>query len=394
MAKSTHSDETWFSLLTAPATGAIAVTIVVGPQAASTLTRHFTSNSGRSLMSAREGQLYYGRWSSIHDEGLAAAGEDLIICRVGQDVFEIHSHSGNFARQVLHSDLLQSKLVSVGPDEALRRLATNRWQADAQWALTQTITQTGSRLLSSQLQAWETFPDRLISQLEQKRWIEVRAEIDTMVHWATFANRLIEPPWVVLCGPPNAGKSTLINRLLGFDRAIVHEQPGTTRDVLTQVAAVDGWPIQLTDTAGLRSTTDPLESVGIQQAQHAIHRAAIVVYVVDGAKSIDGSHIETLPRVPDLVVVNKCDLIDERDSSDTVAFFQTAWGNGHAELPILTASALTGHGIESITTTIANLLVPQLPPPGVLLCASPSAIQRLQTLQSALLAEDTQLSIA
>ena len=86
-------------------------------------------------------------------------------------------------------------------------------------------------------------------------------------------------------GAPNVGKSSLINALAGYERAIVSAMPGTTRDVVTVTTAIDGWPVQLSDTAGFRDTQDELESAGIELATLALSRAEVVMYVHDAAEA-------------------------------------------------------------------------------------------------------------
>ena len=92
---------------------------------------------------------------------------------------------------------------------------------------------------------------------------------------------------VVLSGPPNAGKSSLFNALAGAARAIVHDQPGTTRDLLTETIDLDGVPITLVDTAGLRDAGDVVEAEGVARARQAREVAALTVLVLDG--SIDAN---------------------------------------------------------------------------------------------------------
>ena len=89
---------------------------------------------------------------------------------------------------------------------------------------------------------------------------------------------------MVIAGPPNVGKSSLINALLGFQRAIVFDLPGTTRDVVTAVTALDGWPVELSDTAGLRSSDDPLELAGIEQAHRQAAAADCLLLVFDASQ--------------------------------------------------------------------------------------------------------------
>src|SRR5262249_6167144 len=129
---------------------------------------------------------------------------------------------------------------------------------------------------------------------------------------------------VAIVGPPNAGKSTLMNALLGRDRAIVHPAPGTTRDTLEESVNVGGVPFVFVDTAGLRETEDAVEAAGVERARTAAKGADVVLLVLDGSAAIPAE----LPGA-DLVVTNKSDLPG-------------------AAGPGLHISALTGGGLEEL----------------------------------------------
>jgi tRNA modification GTPase len=115
---------------------------------------------------------------------------------------------------------------------------------------------------------------------------------------------------VVIAGRPNAGKSSLLNRLVGDDIAIVTPTPGTTRDLLRQQLNIDGLPLNLIDTAGLRSARDPAEEEGIRRARSEMQRADRILYVIDASveESSPGRALEELPNVPVTLVFNKIDL--------------------------------------------------------------------------------------
>lgn len=115
---------------------------------------------------------------------------------------------------------------------------------------------------------------------------------------------------VVLAGEPNAGKSSLLNALAQKDAAIVTDIPGTTRDILREKINLDGVPLHIADTAGLRKTLDIIEQEGIKRAQQEIENADIVLWVVDSSKDQDFSWIEAIPKEKLIVVYNKIDLND------------------------------------------------------------------------------------
>ncbi len=112
----------------------------------------------------------------------------------------------------------------------------------------------------------------------------------------------------MLCGAPNAGKSSLLNRLLGFERAIVSAIPGTTRDTIEEFASLHGLPFRITDTAGLRETDDVIEREGVERARRAIESADVIVRVIDATEHYDLAETEN-----ELVVLNKVDLLASRD---------------------------------------------------------------------------------
>jgi tRNA modification GTPase len=116
---------------------------------------------------------------------------------------------------------------------------------------------------------------------------------------------------VVIAGRPNVGKSTLLNALLGIDKAIVTHIPGTTRDVIEDQIVINGYPVSLVDTAGLRETDCEIEKEGIRRARGAMQRADIVIYMLDATRTLeddDVHEISAIPRDRAIIVVNKTDL--------------------------------------------------------------------------------------
>ncbi len=172
-----------------------------------------------------------------------------------------------------------------------------------------------------------------------------------MLAWSNFGRRLINPWQIVLVGKTNAGKSSLLNALLGYQRSLVDHAAGTTRDVLTAVTAVAGWPVELADTAGSRAAASALESEGISRAALCVASADLVLVVSDVSTAWseeDDQWVRIAPHAP-IIVHNKCDLVASvpPDRPTGVA-----------------TSALTAVGLSELLEVVAKRLVPNSPPPG------------------------------
>jgi len=153
----------------------------------------------------------------------------------------------------------------------------------------------------------------------------------------------------VIAGRPNAGKSSLLNRLLDLDRAIVTEIPGTTRDLIEEVITLGGIMVRLSDTAGLRPARDRLEELGIQRTRERLAQADLVLYLLDGSAPLsreDREALEELAGRRALAVINKVDLPLALQETDLL---------GATSLPLVQISALTGQGIEALKQAMVDL---------------------------------------
>ncbi len=158
---------------------------------------------------------------------------------------------------------------------------------------------------------------------------------------------------LAIVGRPNAGKSSLFNRLVERDRAIVTATPGTTRDLVTERISLDGIPLELVDTAGLREAFEEVEQLGIARSREALADAALVLVVLDATQPLNEEERSLLAAVegrPALVAINKSDLAGERWSRER--FFRMPESAGIAALP---TSALTGEGIAALRERILAL---------------------------------------
>jgi tRNA modification GTPase len=237
------------------------------------------------------------------------------------------------------------------------------------------------------LDQWAGALSREVAHIERVLTVGEREQSSERLHallrWSTLGLHLTLPWRVVLAGRPNVGKSSLINALLGYQRSIVFDQPGTTRDVVTAPAALDGWPVELTDTAGLRaadhglepSPADELEAAGIAKVLDQVAAADQLVLVVDATQAPD-SDIDAMLRhwSNALVVLNKSDLLTADQATDA----------GDLSLrSALRTSAITGDGVEALGKQIAARLVPDAPPPGA---AVPFTQRQEELLRAALAA--------
>jgi len=152
---------------------------------------------------------------------------------------------------------------------------------------------------------------------------------------------------LVIAGKPNVGKSSLFNRLVQADRAIVTDIPGTTRDILTESASLDGIPLKVFDTAGVRETRDEVEKIGVARALETVAEADLLLFVVDASRRLDDADRaawQTVRNHPHLVVANKADLGLSHDSDLD-------------GLRPIHVSARTGQGLDQLRQAIRDFLV-------------------------------------
>src|SRR6202034_4356234 len=172
--------------------------------------------------------------------------------------------------------------------------------------------------LRTYVEAAIDFPDEEIDFLTDRelsgRFAAVRAQFDGVLASAQQGRLLREGMTVVIAGRPNAGKSSLLNRLAGQEAAIVTATPGTTRDLLRERIVLDGIPLHVLDTAGLRSAADAIEAEGIRRARAAMALADRILFAIDAAADPDAAgYLEERaalpPKVPVTLVFNKIDLL-------------------------------------------------------------------------------------
>lgn len=297
----------------------------------------------------------------------------------GEDVVELQGHGGPIVMELLLQTVLEAGARLALPGEFSERAFVNGKldlaQAEAiadlisaasvgaargaARALTgefsRRVTGIGDRLVELRVlvEATVDFPEEEIDVIADhdvaSRLGAITSQIDALLVDCQQGQLLAEGVNVVLSGPPNVGKSSLLNALIGQDRAIVTDIPGTTRDVIEADLVIDGMPVRLVDTAGLRESDDPVEMAGIERARSRRATADLVLDIVDAREVSEVSVADPRPETGSatvLVVANKSDLVS-------------------GELPdVLAVSAVTGDGLSALRDQI-GLLVGKQPGDGV-----------------------------
>ena len=351
----------------APGQGGIAVIRVSGPVA---------EDVGRSIVQVPGRQ----DWEShrvVYGHVLDATGQRrldevlLLLMRrprsfTGEDVVEIHCHGGVMAvqrvlervleqpgvRRALPGEFSQRAVLNGRLDltraEAVSELVAARSRRAADLAIAgldggihAQITALRERLLDqlTELEARVDFEEDLPALDGEALLLElqaIRQELQQLVRDGERGDALRSGLRVALVGRPNVGKSSLLNRLSRRERAIVTELPGTTRDLLESEIVLEGVPITLLDTAGIRATQDVVEQMGIARSEQALASADLVLLVIDaqqGWTPADRALLERIPpAVPRLVVANKQDLLRTEAPAEADVLLSAISGAGEDQL--------------------------------------------------------------
>ncbi len=296
----------------------------------------------------------------------------------GEDIIELHGHGGIVVSRMLLARALEMGARLAEPGEFTRRAFLNDKldlaQAEAVADLIDASTESAARSAMRSLQgefsrriealvaqlvelrmlveATLDFPEEDIDPIDRsnarERLATLRASLQETLAMGRQGSLLRSGMHVVLVGRPNVGKSSLVNRLAGEEVAIVTPIPGTTRDAIRQTVALDGVPVHLIDTAGLRESTDVVETLGIARTWAEIEKADIAVMIVDARVGVIDADRETLEKLPvrlrRVIVHNKADL-----SNSTCGRSDDALGIR------IVLSALTGAGVPILREVLLEI---------------------------------------
>ena len=362
-------------------TGGVGIIRISGKNATEIADRIFVSVNGKKLSSSKGYRAYFGR---IFDGETAV---DEVVCLVfraphsytGEDVVEINCHGGVVLLKKILRLVLQNGAQAAAPGEFTKRAFLNgrldlseaesvmtlisaqgEQGANAAFnqlegSLSRKIEKINSSLLSlaAHIAAWVDYPDDEIEELGNNELYSTiyNAHLELCALLSNFDSGMAVTNGVdaAIVGKPNVGKSTLMNLLTGYDRSIVTEIEGTTRDVVEETVNLNGCILRISDTAGMRETGDIVEKLGVERSRKKLERAAIVFAVFDLSKPISDEDKELIDECKDknvIPIVNKTDLEPRLD----VDYIKNKLGSP------LFISAKSGDGYNELCDRVAELM--------------------------------------
>jgi len=409
------------AIATAPATGAIGVVRLSGRLAVDVFTKMFQP-AGKQHGNFESHRMYYGRI-------INAAGDtvdEVMACFMRaprsftrEDVVEIYGHGGIFVLRAVLDTAIACGARLAEPGEFTKRaflngrinLAEAEAVMDIIHAHSESARRAGLRQLGGGLsRRIEGLQDKILTWIAHielsidypeheeeaqnakeilSQGHQVIAEMEALKATANVGRILREGVKTAIIGRPNVGKSTLLNAMLSEDRAIVHETAGTTRDVLTEQVVAGDVHLVLMDTAGIRSTADPIEQIGVEKSLAVADAAELVLYVIDGQAgfpqnySADNStdipealtdemsqtfsHTFLLKEDMDIlegilhkhviILLNKSDLFNQTAAQNAVPMPRQLSDHTHDKFPAIKISAQTGQGLDELYQKINDIFL-------------------------------------
>ncbi len=364
--------ETIASITTPIGEGGIGVIQVSGPDSLKIVNTVFKGKKLKDLRKAESKRLYYGdiySSGSIVDEAIVNVVREQGSL-TGEDLVEVNCHGGILAvKKTLEC------VVSAGAKEvhwkelASHSLSNNKIdliQKEALLEIPVARTKLGAKVLLDQYNgALSSFIQTIIKLVEKcdnnrEQICDINNSLRGLLATAAFGCAITSPQKLIITGKPNTGKSTLINALLKEDRLITHEDPGTTRDAIDEMISIDGIPLTIIDTAGIRETDHEVEKLGVLESKKQLREADKIIMVFDNSKPAEKEDKEIIDFIDTLElrktgnpdnkmsifpVLNKVDLPCKLD---LITVIEKTFG------PICQVSALNGDGVSTLEENLIS----------------------------------------
>ena len=373
-------NDTITAISTANGAGGIGVIRISGEEAIIIADRIFKSIIGKTVAEMKG---YTASYGYIYDDGEKIDEVVLTVFRkphsyTGEDVVEISCHGGLFVtKQVLRTVITHGGVpaqageftqraflngkMDLSEAEAVMDIISAKGKTESRTALacregkiSKEIFKINDLLVhcASHLSAWADYPEEDIPEVDntvlRENLVKAKSLIENLLKNYDVGMIIKKGIDTTIVGKPNVGKSTLMNQLSGYEKSIVTDIPGTTRDIIEETVVLGDVTLNLSDTAGLRDTDNPVEKIGVEKARKKLNTSSLILAVFDSTQQLDSEDIQLLDSIkdyPSIAIINKIDKTSVLDiETITEKVKHTVY-----------ISAKTGNGIEKLVKMIEEL---------------------------------------